>query len=201
MASKTEIANLAISHLGSGKEISNLDSDASDEAAACRRYYELALDSTLRDVNWPFARRYYDLGVVGSPPNDEWDYSYRYPSDCIKIHRIFSGIRVETNDIRIPYEVGSDTTGLLIYTDEVSASIEYTLRQTDPQIFPSDFIMALSYKLAMYIAPRITGGDPYGLGAKAAQMYEVEISKAAKNSFNEQQPDPEPGSELERSRT
>lgn len=200
MASSTEICNLALSHLGVGKEIANLETEQSQEASACRRYYETARDNTLRDFNWPFATRYAALGLVEEDPNEEWDFSYRYPSDCLKLRRILSGTRNDSRQSRVPYQIAQDNTGKLIFTDKDDAEVVYTYRETDPDKFTSDFIMALSFRLANYIAPRLTNGDPFGLGKRALDMYSYEISVAAANSYNEQQDEEPVDSELIRSR-
>jgi len=55
MSSKTEISNMALSHLGVGYEIQNIETEQSQEATACRRYYDIALQTTLTDYPWPFA--------------------------------------------------------------------------------------------------------------------------------------------------
>ena len=47
MASSTEIANLALSHLGNGTEIADLETERSSEASACRRFYDVALAQVL----------------------------------------------------------------------------------------------------------------------------------------------------------
>ena len=95
MASKTEICNLAISHLGVGKEIANFETERSEVAAACRRYYDIALQTMLTEFDWGFATRYVTLGLEEIEPNSEWRYSYRYPHDCLKVRRIIS---CETGD-------------------------------------------------------------------------------------------------------
>ena len=77
-SSKTEIANLAISHLGIGKTIANLELEKSQEAIACRRFYDTVRDSSLRDFPWPFAGKIQALALV----SNEWLYAYQYPSDC-----------------------------------------------------------------------------------------------------------------------
>lgn len=186
MASETEIANLALSHLGTAKEIANLETEQSQEASACRRYYDISRDATLRDFPWPFATKIIAVGLVEEDPNDEWDYSYRVPSDCVKVRRILSGDRVDNVDTQEPYRIVHDDSGALIYTDKEDAEIEYTLRVEDPGLYPSDFTMALSYRLAMYIAPRLTAGDPYRLGDKVMRLYEIEISRARATSVNEE---------------
>src|SRR5688572_11149621 len=111
MASETEIANLALSHLGVGKEIANLETERSQEAVACRRFYDTARDATLRDFSWPFATKIAVLGLIEADPNDEWDYSYRYPSDCLQLRRILSGVRNDTRDSRVPFKLAHDDSG------------------------------------------------------------------------------------------
>lgn len=200
MASSTEICNLALSHLAVGKEIANIETEQSQEASACRRFYESARDATLRDFVWPFARRYYTLELVEEDPNDEWKYSYRYPSSCLKIHKILSTIRNDTRQSRRSYMIGQDDTGRLVYTDVQFANILYTHKEIDPDKYTTDFIMALSFRLAGYIAPRLTGGDPFKLGDRCMQMYQIELTRAQANSVNEQQYDEEVPSELIRAR-
>lgn len=201
MASKTEICNIALAHLGVGTEIGNLDSETSSEAASCRRYYEIAKDTTLRDFPWRFSSKDRSLSLIAENPNDQWGYSYRYPSDCIKMRKIYSGLRTDTNDTRVPYEITRDDAGLVIYTDMREACLHYTFKNDDPDQYPPDFTMALSWRLAMYIAPRVTNGDPFKLRDQALQMYEFELSRAEASDVNEQQPETERLSELERSRS
>lgn len=200
MASKTGICNMALSHLGVGKNIANLDTDKGEEASVCRVFFETARDATLRDFAWPFANKSAALGLVEANPNDEWQYSYRYPSDCLKFIRIPSGTRNDTRQSRVPYKVSKDDAGKLLFTDMVDADGEYTVRITDPVFFTEDFVLALSLRIAAYIAPRITGGDPFKMGARAMQMYLVELSVARASALNEEQSEEDPQSEFIRAR-
>ena len=199
-SSKTEICNLALSHLGIGKEVANIDSEQSAEASACRRFYETAKDECLRDFNWPFTTTFATLGLVEIDPTDEWAYSYRYPSDCLKLRRILSGLRNDNRQSRVPYKMGQDTEGLLLYTDMQNAKIEYSVREDDTDRYPVDFTVALSYKMAVYIAPRLAAGDPFGLAGKAMQMYSYTVAKAANSALNEEQVEEDPQAESIRSR-
>lgn len=198
--SVTDICNMALSHLGIGKEIGNIETDDDEEAAAFNRFYENCRDILLRDFPWPFAMVTADLGLVEEDPTEEWAYSYRYPSNCLKLKRIQSGIRNDNQDSRIPYRVSRDDGGLLLYTDLEDAVIEYTFRETDPGRFPPEFVSALSFLLAFKMAPRLTAGDPFKLGDRAYQMYQVEIGKARASAGNEEVPGREPDSEFIRAR-
>ena len=106
MASKTEVANMAISNLGTGKEIGNIDTENSQEASACRRFFDIALEAVLRDFAWPFANVTASAGLVDTNPTTEWGFSYRYPTSCLRLIRILSGVRNDTRQSRAPLKIG-----------------------------------------------------------------------------------------------
>ena len=195
-SSDTEIANFALSHLGVSKPIGNLTTESSAEAVACRRFYANTRDEMLRSFNWPFARQCVALGLVESNPTDEWQFSYRYPSDCLMVRRMFNSIRNPTQKSAEKYWIARDATGLLIYTDLDDASAEYTIREEDVLRFPPDFVIALSYRLASYVAPLITRGDPFKLAEKSVQLYRLSSTTAAANALNEQRRDEFPDPSL-----
>jgi len=200
MASIAGICNMALSHIGVGKEIANLTTEQSQEAAACRRFYDIAKDVVLRDFPWPFATKVDTLALIEEDPNVEWAFSYRYPTDCHLIRKVLSGTRNDTQDSVVPYKIAQDSSGLVLFCDVEDAEIEYTVHTEDPQFYTPDFTMALSFLLAHYIAPRLTGGDPFKLGIRAVQMYDFEIRKARSNAINEERMERVPESEFIRGR-
>lgn len=186
MASEVEICNQALSHIGSGKPIAIL-TERSEEAEVCRTFYAGTRDIVLRDFPWPFASRIVALGLVATDPNDDWGYSYRYPTDCLHDIKIMgAGRNIGAGD-RIEYEIGSDSTGGLVYADQADAELKYTARITDPNRFTPDFAEALGYLMAVKIGPRLTGGDPRGLVKEAERRYMWCISKAKASAANEGQ--------------
>lgn len=198
MASSTEICNLALSHLG-GKEIANLE-EKSEEARACKRFYETVRKEVLRDFPWPFATKVATLNLIEEEPTSEWAYSYRYPTDCLYFRKILSGFRNDNRQSRVSYRIAQDQSGKLIYTDTEEAEGEYTVNANDPILYPPDFTMAFSFLLAYYIAPRVTGGDPFKLKDSAMDAYDQKIRKARANARNEEQSEEDPESELIRAR-
>lgn len=196
MASIPEICNLAISHLGSSKEIANLDTEKSSEAAACRRFYETCRKTVLTAARWPFATKFITMALIETDPTAEWGFAYRYPSDCLQIRRLGSGIRIDTHNSRVPYKIIYDDLGAIVLTDSDDPFIEYTYDAKDPSKYPEDFTLAFSLRLAAYIAPRITGGDPFGLRKESMSLYQIELSKAMANAYNEEQSDLLPESEF-----
>jgi hypothetical protein len=196
MSTPTEIANLSLSHLGVGKEIADIETENSQEANACRRFYDISRRATLRDFNWPFATKFETLALVETNPTTEWGYSYRYPTDCMKLVRLQSGIRNDNRQTRIPFRIIRDASARLVYTDLATACMEYLIDEEDASRFTEDFVLALSFRLAAYTAPRLTSGDPFKMGERALKLYILEITRAQATAVNEQQDEDKPDSEF-----
>ena len=206
MSTPTEISNLALANLGISKVIANLDTERSNESVTCRQFYETVRDAVLRDFAWPFASKQAPLGLVTdftgvvSIPPPEWTYNYAYPSDCIRFGRILSGDRNDTRQSRVPVKFFYGASGRLIACDMINAVAEYTMKVTDSSRFTPDFVIALSFRLSSYIAPRLTGGDPFKMGPNALKMYQMELTQARASAVNEDQPEEDPQAEGIRAR-
>lgn len=196
ITSDTELANMALGHLGQSPLSGDLESDRSNSAKVMRTFFETTRGCVLRDFPWGFAQRLVTLAPVEEDPNSEWGFSYRMPVDCFMPRRIPSGIRNETLADRIPYRTIGDDSGTLILTDQEDAELEYTARVTNPALYPADFCMAFSLRLAAYGAPLLTSGDKFQLGTRAYQLYMAEIARAKANNANESVPDYPPDSEF-----
>ena len=214
VATTASICNNALRHLAISKPITTI-LDTTENALACNAFYDQTRDEVLREFNWPFARRVTSLGaVVGGtitiPVNLDWQYSYRLPADCLFARRLLPGTRLDVTETRIPFALGSDTTGRLLFTDlpyQAATSnfpeipqLEYTAEISAEARFSSEFASAFSFKLAFYMAPALTGGDPNKLGPRAFQLYQMAIQNAQDTSFNERQPDQAPESSFIRTR-
>lgn len=205
MSSKIETCNMALSHLGIEEEIQNFDTEKSSAARACRRFWDIAWDTTLRGFDWPVATKFATLSLVEDlteeDEDSEWVYSYRLPIDCANFRRLIGITRVEVRETRIPYRVTHDADGGLLYTDQEDAKCEYTGKMTDLiHLCPPDMILAQSYYLAALVAPRLTGGDPFKKGPAAEVKYFETIGKARETAVNEEQADVPLDSEFIRAR-
>jgi hypothetical protein len=190
MATKTSIVNSALIHLGKSKLIANIDSERSAEAIVANNVYDTSLSYVLRLYNWNFARSYRTLGLVSEDTSNTalWKYIYRYPISCAKIRRIMPSPALYSypHVLSIPYEIGIDSQGRVIYTNHKDAVIEYTQAVTDVSFFPADFQLCLSYYLAHSMAPAITGGDQFNLGAKMLELFADALKTAQYNSMTEE---------------
>lgn len=192
MLSKAAICNMALSHLGVSDQITDVDTESSKEALACRLFYDQSRDEVLRAFPWPFATIIEDLALVEEDPNDEWGYSYRYPATCLKVRRILSGARNDTQASKVPYRIARDDTGRVIFTDKEDAQVEYTQQVTAEEEFDVDFGNALSYLLASKIAPRVAGGDQVKLSDRALRLYLGFVAVAQNTAADEERSDEEP---------
>lgn len=198
---RIQVCNQALAHLGIGKRIADVD-ERSAEAEALKLFYEDAVDELLRDHDWPFARKKAALVEVtdstdDAHPDANWTYAYRYPADCLKALRIDSGVRTDYRQARVSFDLMADTQGTLIMCDKEEAELEYSSTDArNPARWNSDFALCLAYRLAAYIAPMLTKGDPFKIGQVSMTFFRMSRSKAEANAANEVQPDEDPDSPL-----
>lgn len=187
--STTAIANMAILHCGISRTIADLSDteDTAPEAIACRVFFEQARDRVLEAFDWPFARRAGPLQLVEAEPETsaadgsyQWGYSYRAPA----AGAVFRGIRnpasrVTTADTAIKWLLASDASGGLVYTDAEDAYGVWSVRITDPAVWPAAFVDAVAYQLASYIAlPLRTGADAAALADRAMALGRASLADA-----------------------
>lgn len=195
----TIVSNLALSHLGNSNEIADVTTERSQEARACRAFLDISRDETLRDAALPTTRKTVTLALVTDDPTAEFRYSYRYPTDCLAVRGVVmdSVVRYYSPQLMSRlYVMAADDDGPLIKSNFADMGIEYIARITDPNFLPPDFRMAWSFKLAFYIAPRVTAGDPFKLGDRAANAYIEWIDKCKANAYNEESSIKAPASDL-----
>lgn len=180
--SAVSICNLAITRLGQSQAIAAL-TEASKAAQLCNVLYADCRDRVLRAHNWPFATRYQTLGLVEEAPNNDWIYSYRYPANCLRIHRLVTALgQAEPNPPA--YAIASDSVGRLVLTNQPQAVAQYTHRIENPAEFDPLFASALAWLLAVELAGPLTGEDRWRV--RAQQSYEQEIRAAQAAAGNEE---------------
>ena len=193
MASKIDICNLALSHVGAYR-IESL-TESTKEARECNKFYDISLNTALEDHNWSFARKRLNLALL-TDTYTGWDYAYQYPTDCINPRFIiddagaYTGTSYDIDEDRyipvgkIKYEIASDSTlsNRIILTDKAQAELVYTAKVTDTNVFTYKFIEALSLKLAVYLAQPMKGD--LNLKQSLAQLYGLAILTAKGTDAN-----------------
>ena len=192
----SEIVNMALGQLGTDLTVVDFTTDQSNQADVARTYYSLAVGKMLADFPWPFATVFAPLAVVDWFFSHERRFAYAYPANCVLVRRLFHPRGHDRNpDVQhrpkfkiIQTPNPSDTTQLVkvILADFPDLQAEYTADLTGPASFPDTFAEALSFLLAFYMAPRLTGGDPYKLGERALANFKQSLLTAEAQAGNEE---------------
>lgn len=191
MASKIEIYNMALFHVGSTSKVAS-DTEQSMEQIVCTTFYPTALDALLsyKSADWGFATRNVVLADIGSPPTN-WLYRYAYPNDCVRAIRIvIPGTRNPMQGQEIPYDLQDGGVSLSIVTDMPEAELLYIGRGLPAERLPSAVVLALSYQLAALIA--IPLKKDMATMQAMMQLAEQFTQIAMASSLNQQQPDDPP---------
>lgn len=203
-AADIDVANEALGLIGSSKEIQNLETDKSNEARACNRFFATCRDLVLRDFPWPRLKVVEALALVGTDPVPQWGYSYRMPAHAAQILRlqINASPRTDNSDSRIPYELGRDDTGGLIYSDYTTddgLAAKYIYHETSLAKWTPDMVEVLTQLLASKIGPRF-GPEAAKLAKACSVDYQTRRYLARAQALNEEAPDPAGDGDIVRSR-
>lgn len=182
---EVQIANNALSNLGHTIFIESLE-DEGQEVDLVNLHYSQSIAVVLEAFEWGFARRIVTLGLVTDFTEDttpiDWYYSYRYPVNTVKVRRIVNG--VGRQDPAPPkFEIGSDDTARLVFTNQVDAIVETTKLITDPALYTAMFAEAVSWWLAFKLVPGLAKDK--GLAATCFKMYRTTLNMASASDGNE----------------
>jgi hypothetical protein len=204
MTSEVEICNLALSHIRAGSINSLTESSA--QAQQCKLLYPLLRDQVLEDSTWQFAHGLKALAVLTSVDIFNWNYAYQYPSDCLKVNRLLLNWEEIQNDQaiyaarlrdlgltfpdlkqQVEFKVFNVDGNRVIAANECELRIDYIKKITDPNLFSTKFVMALSHLLSAELAIPIVGVDKgRALRSDSLSVYTSYIESAAAEDLNEQ---------------
>ncbi len=205
------MVNQALSRTGSTQIITAFDG-STNAATQGALWYPIVRDALLRDFQWPWATKYAALDLVSDPTtgpvNSEWLYSYRYPTDCMFIRRLLLAPssmpavaltsqgasfivpvqwRQDSDPYPVPFEIGQDALGKLIYTSLVGAYLKYTVAVTDTTQFAPDFSDLLVWRLAVELSYSLAISD--ARREFCEKKYKETLATTRANALNEQQRD------------
>lgn len=201
------ICNLALSHIGEFT-ITSLDTsvDTSRQAALCALYYPKARDMLLAErTQWTFAMR--RVALVRVPDvlvPESWEFGYWVPPEAQTPFTVLppdapgdysvanSPIGVPRWETELPspvvgqyvpedYSIESDAAGhRILFTHVEDAVLRYVHKTVDARRFSDLFTMALSYRLASFLAgPIIKGREGASVSAEMLRLGEHYLGKAA----------------------
>lgn len=183
MASVVEICNMALARLGDEATVASIKPpEGSAQAGHCAAFYPLARNTLLESHAWSFATERVHLAQLWNNPG--WtEYRYSIPSTSLRVLGVFPS----SDDLRYwPYEKAfeverSGDGSVVISTNVESAWARVIMAVPDPMKFPPQFVDALAWLLASYLAGPVLKGNT---GAQAAQsMYKIHAAVAERARF------------------
>jgi hypothetical protein len=175
---KTKSYNLALSALLLSRQITNADTDTSNEARVLNQFWEDALTSTLQEMDLDSLSESITLELVTELDEGPWKYVYKYPSRCAFLRRLKSCAITDTNRTHISKLTGMYQGQKVIYTNEYAAVGECIPNDVSLDALSSPAGMAVSYKLAFYSAPLIVGKGAKALREEVYQRFLLSINEA-----------------------
>lgn len=198
MASKIDVFNLALGHIGVSSTVAD-ELERSPERVICSRYWDTCRDALLsyKDMPWGFATARVTLADIGTPPTG-WGYRYRYPNDSVNALAIVGGTgRVENIQARPKFAIQWEADGRVILADIDEAVLLYIKRIEEAERWPSSFVEAMAYRLAsMIVMPLkndmalrndlLTLADQFAQIAMAASLNEGEPDNAPVSIYEQE---------------
>lgn len=168
---KLDIANRALSIVGSGKTIFSLTDDHSLEASRFKLLFPMAFRTVLAAHGWDFATRTISRRLA---PDAHQTARFSMPADCVRILRVEVGSR--------PAQYHRDDKSLYIaMTSSDLVTVRYVSSDTPLSDASDTFLETLSYRLAANLAPSLGVKDSSGY----EQLYTRKLSDASADEAEE----------------
>lgn len=187
--SRTEIANLALNHVGQ-PPIMTLSDDDNETARIVNTVFDAAIREMGRDHEWNCLKKRQDLPQVNPAPVFGFQFQYELPVELIRLLRL-NGRDINSNtDL---YEIE----GRKLLTDADTAKIQYIGFTADSTLYDSMFVEALAVYIASKIAVQLRQDE--ALAQALTQRYlTVNLPRARKVDGNERNVAPYDGREQSR---
>jgi hypothetical protein len=185
---KVKLYNLALSALLLAKEITNVDTDTSNEVRVLNMHWDTALESTLQDLDLDSLMTPITLELIEELDAGPWRYVYKYPTNCLFLRRIKSCVETDNKSTHISKKVHMYEGVKAVFTNEYEAVAECMPKDIPLAALNAMAGMCVAYKHAMLSAPLIVGKGSERLKASLKLEYliakgEAQETDAAEN-FN-----------------
>lgn len=223
MLTETDLANMALLHLGDATEIEDLATDTTKSGRVMRRLYPNLRRALLSVWDWPFATYFVQAQIQSFWPTPEYGFAWQYPNNCLKFVRVYNGKSTDDISDKVPYgQLGSGNQRLittnfgpsmllpqnnLIPTTTPSSFtgtpspipvFEYVSDITNFSLMPQLFKDALALYMAAYAAPSLPGIGAVDLREKNLALGGQALQLAGAQNMNERYITPEKRSLIEK---
>lgn len=182
---KVKIYNLALSALMLAKEVVEIDTDRSNEVRVLNTHWDVALESTLKDLDLDILSTPIELELIEELDEGPWGYAYKYPTNCAHLRRIVSGFLTDNNRTHIAKRVAMYEGQKAIFTNEDVAVAECIPNDIPLAALSSMAGMALAYKLAYLSAPLVVGKGSKNLRDDLQKAYVIAKAEAQEDDSAE----------------
>lgn len=187
--SRVKIYNLALSILLLSREVADYLTDDTEEVRVLNTHWDVALESTLQDLDLDTTSTPITLELIEELPTDHlWTYSYKYPTNCAFFRRIISVAVTDTERTHIAKRVTIRNGVKVIFTNEVTAVAECIPKDVPVETLNSMVVMCIAHRLAELSAPLLVGKGAKTLRKEIKADYIVTKLEAqetdARENFN-----------------
>lgn len=195
MSSYTDIGNNALRNIGASGTLNDWETDQSAEGKEVRRHITMAVNETLEEEDWSFARRIRALTVHDDDAPLDWAYRYVLFPDCLVPISISVATRARNSD-PIDFDMVLDEQGLkqTLVTDTEGAILTYTSNTfvENPTRWTHAFERCVEHRLSYLLAISLKKGDnviqnQYGLYQRQLQKA-VTVNQRGRRRFTQQKP-------------
>ena len=189
MYTKEKIFNLALGALLLQRQINNAETEKSNEANVLRSHWEVALFSTLEDLDLDETSSPVPLELIDVYPNAQWNFVYKYPTNCAFFRRVQSCFVMDNRTTHISKRVGVYTKDGLtlkaIFTNKENAVGECVMKDIPLSILSANAGIAVYLKLAMLSSALVVGKGAARLIKDIETRYVIAKSKAQEKDSRE----------------
>lgn len=182
MATAIDICNLALSRLGDRATVASIDPpEGSVQADHCARFYPLAKETALAAHAWRFAVTRRRLPALDVEPVGASGRYFALPADCLAVVSVTSaeGWTPALDPMLFTTENVNGARAVLADADSVVC--RYVSAKTQEDAFPPEFVDALAWLLASYLAgAMIAGSSGSTVAANALQFYQNALQNAVR---------------------
>ena len=180
MTDQVDVCNLSLGFVGNEAKIDTINPpDDTNESIQCAKFFPIALQVLLEDMEADFSTVKELLTSLGSPPTG-WLFKYQIPENFLSGVRVYPTGSESSEDYELAHDIAH---GTVVLTNVEQAEMEYITYVDDPNNMTPNAILALAWLLASFIAMPITR-DPK-IADNAIKFYDRFLPKAvAKEKSN-----------------
>ena len=182
---KVKIYNTALSALLISREITDVETNTSNDVKNLNIYWDIALESTLQDLDLDSTSQPITLELIEELTDEPWQYAYKYPAKCVFLRRLKSLVPTDTKSTHISKRTGQYNNQKAIFTDEYQAIAECIPKDVPLETLSAMAGLAVAYKLAFLAAPLVVGKGAKTLRKEIKQDYVIAKLEAQETDANE----------------